>query len=387
MKRLKVLRIIARLNIGGPAIHTILLNQDLDKNRFDSLLVAGRTERCEGDMSYLAKEKGVRPIIIPQLNRALIIHNDFIAFWKLFALMIRERPDIIHTHTAKAGALGRLAGGLFNLVSGKRCRLFHTFHGHIFHSYFGGIKSTAFVWIERFLGLFTTKIVAVSQNLRKELIDLRIAQAKKIIVIPLGLELDPYLSLEHNGPGASDCQSVGIIGRLVAVKNHKMFLDVIKKVKDTLGAAQRLKFLIVGDGPLRGELEGYAQGLGISQDVTFTGWVKELDKIYPQLDIVALTSLNEGTPVALIESQAAGRPCVATKVGGINDVVEEGKSGFLVPAQDIEKFAESLIKLLSNPSLRQTMGRHARDRIRHRFNKQRLIKDIETLYLQELSQG
>lgn len=388
MKKIKVLRIIARLNIGGPAIHTILLTEGLDKNRFETILVAGTVEKSEGDMFYLAKEKGIQPVIIPELSRALNIRNDIIAFWKLFCLIKKEKPEIIHTHTAKAGTLGRLAGllyclvsGFWFLVSGKRtCILIHTFHGHVLHSYFDKIKSVLFIWIERFLAIFTTKIIAVSENLRKELTELKIVGPKKIITIPLGLELGRYLKIEKNGPDLRDYKSIGIIGRLVPVKNHKMFLDAGKRLKDNLGLAQKVKFLIIGDGPLRKELENYAEGLGIKQEVVFTGWVRDLEKMYSELDIVVLTSLNEGTPVALIEAQAAARPCVATCVGGVRDVIEDEGGGFLVPSKDIEKFAQSLINLVNNPGLMKSMGEYGRDRVKNKFSRERLITDIENLY-------
>lgn len=391
MSKIKILRIIARLNIGGPAIHTILLTEGLDKSVFEGILVSGTEEKDEGNMSYLAQEKGVSPVIIPELGRALNIRDDFVAFWKIFRLIKKEKPDIIHTHTAKAGTLGRLAGMFYNLLSAfslqpsakKKCILVHTFHGHVLHSYFGKIKSLLFIWIERFLAIFTDKIIAVSENLREELIGLKIVDPKKIITIPLGLELGKYLKIEKNGLGEGRaCRSVGIIGRLVTVKNHRMFLDAVRKLKDSLEFEQKVKFLIVGDGPLRRGLENYAGSLGIKENVTFTGWLKDLESLYSELDVVALTSLNEGTPVALIEAQSAGCPCVATRVGGVADVVEEGNSGYLVPSGDTEGFVKRLKELLPNRELMQAMGRYGRDRVRDRFSKGRLVRDIETLYKQ-----
>ena len=389
-KKIKILRIIARLNIGGPAIHTILLTDGLDKSRFETVLVVGTAEKSEGDMFYLAIEKGVQPKIIPELSRPLNIHNDIIAFWKLFCFIKKEKPDIIHTHTAKAGTLGRLACILCKLsfqpsVFNFQPKIIHTFHGHVLHSYFGRIKTAFFIWIERFMAIFTDKIIAVSESVRKELIDLGIASTRKIITIPLGLELEKYLKIENTEHGNRDYKSVGIIGRLVPAKNHKMFLDAAKRLKDTLCFDKRIKFLIVGDGHLRSELENYAKKLGIKQDVIFTGWVKDLTQVYSELNIVALTSLNEGTPVALIEAQAAGRPCVATNVGGVPNVIEDGRSGFLVPSQDIKRFIERLFKLLNNPMLMRTMGKYGRNIVKEKFSKNRLIKDIEALYEQEVS--
>ena len=378
------------MNIGGPAIHTILLSEGLNKDRFETVLVCGRPDKDEGDMLYLAKEKGVRPVIIPELGRELNFRKDIVSFWKLFCLIKREKPDIIHTHTAKAGTLGRLAGMLFKFTYVLRpmsyhLKLIHTFHGHVLHSYFGRTKSALFIWLERFLAAFTDRIIAVSESVREDLIALKVACPHKIITVPLGLELEKYLKIENDGLGDKGYKSIGIIGRLVPVKNHKMFLDAAKKLKNALGFSQRMKFLIVGDGPLRQELESYAKRLGISEDVTFTGWIKDLAKIYSELDVIALTSLNEGTPVALIEAQAAARPCVATNVGGVADVVAEGQGGFLVPSQNIERFVQVLINLLNNPGLMKTMREYGRDKVKGRFSKMRLVKDIETLYKQEVS--
>jgi glycosyltransferase involved in cell wall biosynthesis len=417
--KIKVLRIIARLNIGGPSIHSILLTAGLDKTSFDSFLVTGTAEKTEGDMFYLVNEKDVRPIIIPKLSRTLNIYNDFIAFWKLFRLMRKERPDIVHTHTAKAGTLGRSAGLLYKLTKSlnlirsrglhrrttreiegsspvKDLKLIHTFHGHVLHSYFNRIRSAFFIRIERLLGIFTHKIIAVSESLRKELIDLRIAPPEKIVAIPLGLELKKFLKIDKNSSGYRDYKSVGIIGRLVPVKNHRMFLDAAKRLRDILGFKQRIKFLIVGDGPLRQELEDYTERLGIQQDVTFTGWRRDLEKIYSELDIIVLTSLNEGTPVALIEAMAAGKPVISTEVGGVKDLFSnrfdtkknEGKStikyfdqGILIDSGDVESLATAIKELLKNDRLREKMGKRGRKAVYPKYDISRLIEDMKIFYM------
>lgn len=423
--KIKVLRIIARLNIGGPAIHTILLTEGLDKSRFDSLLVTGTAEESEGDMFYLANEKDVQPIIIPELSRSLNMRKDIIAFWKLFCLIRKERPDIIHTHTAKAGALGRLAvllykftqylsldklrklrRGTLHRIEGvptiNYLRVIHTFHGHVLHSYFGRIKSTFFIWIEKLSAKFTHKIIAVSESVRKELIDLKIALPEKVVTIPLGLELEKYLKIEKDGPENRDYKSVGIIGRLVPIKNHSMFLDAAKKLSDNLGFGQSMKFLIVGDGALRLELESYAERLGIMQNVTFTGWIIDLEKLYSELDIVALTSLNEGTPVALIEAMAAGKPVISTEVGGVRDLFstlletkrDESKSmigyynqGILIDSGDVESMASAIKELVKNDELREKMGKMGRKTVYPKYDITRLIDDMEVLYLNLIGEG
>jgi len=425
LRKIKVLRIIDRLNIGGPAIHTILLTEGLDKNRFDSVLVTGTVEKSEGDMFYLASEKDIRPIIIPELSRSLNMRKDIITFWKLLRLIKREKPDIIHTHKAKAGALGRLAGllhrfthfrpqiklknfhgGMQTEIKGtptkRKLKLIHTFHGHVLHSYFTRTKSVFFIWIERFLGLFTNKIIAVSENVRKELIDLRITSPQKITAIPLGLELEKYLKIGNNSSQNRGYKSVGIIGRLVPVKNHEMFLDAAKKLREISSFEQRIKFFIVGDGQLRQELENYAENLGIKQDVTFTGWIKDQEKIYSELDIVVLTSLNEGTPVALIEAMAAGRPVISTDVGGVKDLFNgqfkanrDGDKrtlryydqGILIDSQDPVSMARALKELLESDEKRIKMGEAGRKSVYPKYDISRLIDDMNIFYMNLTGEG
>lgn len=385
MKKIKVLRIIARLNIGGPAIHTILLTEGLNKDRFESILACGKVAEGERDMMYLAESKGVKPIIIPELGRELSLKNDLIAFWKLFILMIREKPDIVHTHTAKAGALGRLAA----LIAGVKFRV-HTFHGHIFHSYFGNLKTKIFILIERLISLFTSKIIVVSQQINRELLQYRISSDDKIEIVNLGFELENLLSL--NNDVNDDSMRVGIVGRLTAIKNHKLFLDAAKELLRV--RKHGANFIIVGDGELKQELEKYASSLGIDKHVEFRGWQKSLENIYKNLDIVCLTSLNEGTPVSLIEAMAAGRPVVATNVGGIKDIVLEESStfnknydkitvsdrGVAVDSFAPEVFAEAISLLIKDKDLRMDLGSNGRKFVEKRFKKDRLIKDIESLY-------
>lgn len=381
MKKIKILRIIARLNIGGPARHAILLSEGLDKNNFETIMLAGMPQDDEGDMLYLAKEKGVCPIIIPELGRRLNLRSDLTAFWKIFSRINKEKPDIIHTHTAKAGGLGRLAGLLYKCLHPRsRIILIHTFHGHVLHGYFNKAKSRIFIWIERFLAGFTHRIIAVSESIRNELIKLRIAGPEKIVAISLGLELDSFFKVRKNGAGSSGDKTVAIVGRLVPVKNHRLFLDAAKRIKELLRGKQRIKFMIVGDGPLRSGIKNYAESLGLDKEVVFTGWKKDLSGVYSEADIVVLTSLNEGTPVALIEAQAAACPCVATNVGGVADVITHGKDGFLSAPNDLESFVENILKLVYNPSLIREMGERGRESVRGKFGKERLVRDMENLY-------
>ncbi len=394
-KRIKVVRIIARLNIGGPAIHAALLTEGLNKDIFDSLLVCGSLDRSEGDMYYYAKEKNVNPIIIPQLQRRVSLFNDLIAFIKIYFLIRKERPDIIHTHTAKAGALGRLAGIMHNAVNpGRGCRLIHTFHGTVLEGYFGKIRSKFFIWVERSLAYFTDSIIVVSQAIKEELLKFKIGNPQKIAVIPLGLEMEKLLNMARSCDDTSLFR-VGIVGRLVPIKNHRMFLEAAKlflnKQKLPSGSCG---FFIIGDGELREKLEAYALKLGIEGFVKFLGWMRDVPKVYSSLDVVVLTSLNEGTPVSLIEAMAAARPVIATDVGGVRDLFIKTKdygittnnrirlyeNGILCKNHDAQGLKEALCLFYDNPRLRQEMATCARNFVRDRFSKERLIKDIEMLY-------
>ncbi len=385
MQKKKVLRIIARLNIGGPAIHVLLLTKGLDKERFVSHLVAGMVSEGEGDMAHIAAGMGIEPCVVTELKREIKLKDDFKAFLKLYRLMKRMKPDIVHTHTAKAGALGRVAA-ILNRVPVR----IHTFHGHIFHSYFGDLRTRIFMAIEKILARFTNRIVVISQTQLNEVErKYKIAPPGKCSIIPLGLDLEPFFNLDRRDGIRKklsideDGLLVGIIGRLVKVKNHRMFLEVVRRIR--LEAPDiKVKFLIVGDGTLRKDLEARAKELGIEDSVVFIGWRTRLEEVYKGLDIACLTSLNEGTPISLIEAMAAGRPVVATDVGGVRDVVVHNESGFLSPSGDVERFSRNLSELLKDKDKRDQMGRRARMSVCEKFSKERLFEDIERLYEEEL---
>jgi len=394
MKKIKILRIIARLNIGGPAIHAVLLIQGLDKNRFESLLVCGRISPAEGDMFYYAVEKGVQPYFISEIQREPDFIKDVIAFKKIYNIIRKEKPDIVHTHTAKAGFLGRLAGIVYNFFTiityKKRTKLIHTFHGHIFSGYFNKFQTRLFVYIERFLALFTSKIITVSEANKNGLVSLGICPPRKVQVIPLGFELGEFLSI----PIADrDIAAIGIIGRLVPIKNHRLFLESAARViKDN--PQKKLRFKIIGDGELREDLEGYSHKLELDGKLEFLGWQRDLARIYSDLDIVCLTSLNEGTPVSLIEAMACARAVVATEVGGVPDLLGEEittgikqsgnfkilERGITVASPDADSFSAAINFMLQDTELRKNMCLGARKYVEGKFTKKRLISDIERLY-------
>jgi glycosyltransferase involved in cell wall biosynthesis len=423
---MKIVRVIARLNVGGPARHVAWLTAATRKAGIESLLVAGKVPPGEDDMTYFAVEQGVSPIIIPEMSRE-ISPLDVLAIWKLFRLFLRERPDVVHTHTAKAGTVGRVAGWFYrwltpSLLWGRprRCLFVHTYHGHIFHSYYGPLKTKLFLNIERLLAHMTDRVVVISQRQYQE-INVEFGVGRKdqfalipegqFAIIPIGLDTSVFANWqerrkaarENLGVAATDL-AVGIIGRLTAIKNHKLFLEIAARYKQLFesGAAEkpaRVRFVVIGDGDLRPALEEQARNLGLQADVTFTGLRDDPENFYAALDVVALTSLNEGTPLTLIEAMANARPVIATAVGGVADLVgncEQATSassdgtaqpgytvcerGVLVEANDADNFCYGLNFLLARESLRREMGERGRVFVEQNYSKDRLVSDMLALY-------
>ncbi len=377
--KIKILRIIARLNIGGPSIHVVNLTHYLSDDRFSSKLIIGKEAPHEGNMLHLAKEKGVEPIMLEALGRELHPLKDLSTLWKLYRIIRNERPDIVHTHTAKAGTLGRIAAKLAGVPI-----IIHTFHGHIFHSYFGKLKTRIFLLIEQVLALFTTKIIAISEKQKEELVALGVAPEKKFTVIPLGFELEKFVNVPRTGELrktwgiAQDEKVIGIIGRLVPVKNHAALIPIMQDVLRTYGP--KIKLAIIGKGELEGTLQEQFRAAGLERNVVFAGWHHELEKVYPELDIVVLTSLNEGTPVALIEAMACGVPVISTEIGGVADIVKDGEWGFLVPRGDHAAFADRIVTLLSDRPLCEQFVQKGRAFAFKTFSVTRLVSDIRALY-------
>ena len=377
------MRVIARLNIGGPAIHAILLTAGLDPDRFESTLVTGVEAAYEGNMLDLAAQKGVQPLVIPELGREINPLKDWVTLLKLYRLFRDRRPHIVHTHTAKAGTVGRMAARLAGVPV-----VVHTFHGHVFHDYFGPLQTRVFTGIERLLASLSDRIVTVSDGQRRELAEYGVASLDKIAVVPLGFELDALLNCEplrgqlRRELGIPDTTAlVGIVARLTAIKNHRLFLDAARLIVE---AGQEAMFLIVGDGELRADLEAYVAELKLAERVIFTGWRRDLPRIYADLDVVALSSLNEGTPVSLIEAMAAAKPVVATRVGGVSDVILDKESGYLVQSKDAEGLARGILDLLQAPDRARKMGLAGRVAVHPKYASETLLANVEKLYLELL---
>lgn len=380
----KILRIINRFNIGGPTYNAAYLSKYLSPD-FETLLVGGQKDETEDSSEFILDSLGLKPLIIPEMKREVKWSEDKVAYKKIKELIGDFKPDIVHTHASKAGAIGRLAAHKMKVPL-----IYHTFHGHVFHSYFGAMKTQVYKSVERNLARKSSRIIAISDIQKEELSNIhKICSPDKIKVIPLGFDLTRfYTDLEiKRAQFRSEWKigdeeiAIGIVGRLVPIKNHQMFLDVAKRVSDK--AKKSLKFVIVGDGELRGELEEYVNKLGL-ENVIFTSWQKNVDVVNAGLDIICLTSKNEGTPVSLIEAQASGKPIVSTRVGGIENVVKPNETAFLSEVGDMDAFSIGLLKLIEDDELRKEFGLKG-NHVLQKFHFTRLVNDFRELYLTDLN--
>ncbi|HET6669296.1 MAG TPA: glycosyltransferase [Pyrinomonadaceae bacterium] len=406
---MKIVRVIARLNVGGPAKHVAWLTAGLQDREWESLLVAGSVPTGEEDMGYFAEGLGVRPLLLKEMSREISL-KDALTIWKLYRLFKREQPDVVHTHTAKAGTVGRSAGLLYRWLTPatlvgrpRRCHFVHTYHGHIFHGYYGKLKTRVFLLIEKLLArLITSRIVVVSEQQRKEIHEtFGVGRTEQFQVIPLGLDLRSFAAPEkrrqtfRNELGVRESEIlVGIVGRLTEIKNHRLFLRAVAKFKAAPGNEHvPVKFVVIGDGNLRQILAGTTAALGLSDDVIFVGSRKDPENFYAGLDVVALTSKNEGTPLTLIEAMANCIPVISTAVGGVVDLLGERDSeadpeaqyqicrrGVSVVPNEPDAFAAGLQRLVSDVRLRKELGARGREFVVRNYSRERLLDDIRALY-------
>lgn len=399
VEKVRVVRIIDRLNIGGPAKHVTWLSAGMEAEEFETTLVIGTVPEGEGDMEYFARQAGLEPVLIAEMSRALG-PPDLLVVAKLVRLLFRLRPQIVHTHKAKAGAAGRVAAMIYKWATPsalwlkpRDCRVVHTFHGHTFHSYFSPRKTRLFILIEQLLARFCTdRIITISEQQRQEINQqFQVGKAGQFSVIPLGidfLEINETCGSLRRQYGIGDEEVlIGIVGRLCEVKNHALFLEAATSL---ISAGVPTRFIIIGGGHLQAELEARARQLGIADAVIFTGFRADATQLYGDLDIVALTSLNEGTPLTLIEGMGCGRAIAATAVGGVIDIagpVRETRDritirehGVTVPSGDAEAFAQALRFMLEQPELRRQMGARGRAFARSQMSKERLVSDMTRLY-------
>jgi glycosyltransferase involved in cell wall biosynthesis len=386
MRRARILRIVTRLNTGGPARHLTTLARALDPDRYEQWLAAGREGRGEDSMRPFVEAQGVRLSLVPEMaGTSRLGPRDLVAVARIRKLIRDVRPDVVETHTTKAGIVGRLAARL----EGSPVVL-HVYHGHVLEGHYGAVKTWMARRAERLFARTSDRLVAVSAHVKSDLIKLGVAPADQISIVEPGLDLAPLLCC-RNERGALRRELgldpvvplVGIVGRLTAVKNHRLFLEAAAGV---LAVRPSVHFLVVGDGESGAAIRGWARSRGLMDRVTFTGWRYDLPRIYSDLDLLVSCSKNEGTPFTIIEAMAAGCPVVATMVGGIPDLVDDGITGLLVPSAQPRPLAAAILRLLGDADLARRLARSAAADVENRFSTARLASDMDALYT-ELLEG
>jgi len=383
----KILRIINRFNIGGPTYNATFLTRFMSEE-FETKLIGGLPDEGESDSLYILEEYGVKSIIIEELQRDPNFWSDRKAYKKIKQIITEYKPDIVHTHAAKAGVLGRRAA--------YKCKvpvIIHTFHGHIFHSYFGKTKTSIFKSIEQNLAKKSTGIIAISDEQKRELSEVyKICPAEKIKVIPLGFDLEKFrLNLTENRQkirskyGIKENEvAIAITGRLAPIKHHDFFIDVIEKIicKEQLP----IRVFIVGDGSERDHIEKRVREINAKHNdfIIMTSWIKDIATFNAGMDIICLTSKNEGTPVSLIEAQASGVSVMSTDVGGVKDIIKDGSTGYIIPGGNLDLYVEKLVELIKNKELRQKMSQNGWNHVRDKFHYTTLVKNMEEYYLELL---
>ncbi len=393
MEKPKLLIIINRLVIGGQVFDTFPLANALLQN-FDIQVLYGKKEADEIEADYLLEKY---PLIIAtkinMLQRSINPLKDIVALWKIIKILKTYKPNIIHTHGAKSGMLGRLAG----FIVGVKATV-HTFHGHLFHSYFSTFYTKVTILVERWLAKKTSAIIALSQTQKTELIHwLGAENSNKIKVINLGIDDNVYPNigthrsdLRNHYVIADDTIAIGILGRLVPIKNTPFFCALVKELLQT-NINKRFVFFVVGDGEEKASMQSYFIKHQISffeeekseynnEQVIFTSWVKEMQQVIEGLDLVLITSFNEGTPMSLIEAQFCSKPVIAVNVGGVKDTLIDGETGFLIQSHNVESFIEKIVILSLDNSLKLEMGKNGRAFIQKTFSKQNEIEDMNKLY-------
>ncbi|PIV62043.1 MAG: hypothetical protein COS14_03230 [Bacteroidetes bacterium CG02_land_8_20_14_3_00_31_25] len=391
IKMKKILRIINRFNLGGPIYNAAYLTKYLSPE-YETLLIGGEKDEDEDSSEFILNQLGVNYLKMPEMQRTINAFQDLKAYNRIKQIIKEFKPDIVHTHASKSGMLGRKAAFSCNVPI-----VVHTFHGHVFHSYFNSLKTNAFIKIEHHLAKRTTGIIAISALQKIDLSEkYKIAEPSKFTVIPLGFDLLKFQenqlekreTFRKENHLDDDEIAIGIVGRLVPIKNHSLFIEAFAKVKQKTG--KKIRGFIIGDGQCRKEIEDLAHYFNLiispngsttlKPDIRFSSWIHKVDYAYAGLDIVALTSNNEGTPVSLIEAQASGKPIISTNVGGIEDIVIPNETALLTKCGDKIAFESNLEKLILKPELRIELSKKGRNFVNKKFNYTRLIDDTAKYY-------
>lgn len=384
--KMKVLRIINRFNLGGPTYNAGYLTRFMGPE-YETMLIGGSPLPDEAHSGFILDNMGVAYIEIPEMGRSINPFNDLRAFWKIRSIMKQYKPDIVHTHAAKAGVLGRLAAVWCGVPV-----VVHTYHGHVFSGYFSGWKTALIKAVERWMARRSSAIITISREQYTQIVvDHAICPASKAHVIPLGFDLQRFAQNQEKNREQFRAKygikphevAIGIIGRFAPVKNHTLFFDALAILAK---ANHQFKALVIGDGNAKSHFLEYTSALKSTDSdfenskVLFTSWIKEMEVAMAGLDIVVLTSVNEGTPVSLIEAQAAGVPIITTNVGGVRDCMLPETTGLLVEDFDSKSIANAMVQLINNPELRAQMGKEGSVYVNAHFSYQRLVADMKRLY-------
>ena len=356
---------------------------------FETLLVGGMPDKGESDSLFILEKYGIQPHLLEEMVREPNVASDRKAYKKLKQIIKEFQPDIVHTHASKAGALGRKAAFSCHVPV-----VVHTFHGHVFHSYFGKVKTQLFKTIERKLARKSSAIIAISETQKRELFEIhKVVQEEKITVVPLGFDLLPFrdkrIAERENTRKKygldDDTVAIAMVGRLAPIKNHAYFFDILASILPNI--EHKVKVFIVGDGSEREDVEKRVKQLNstFGECVQMTSWIEDIGTFNAGMDIICLTSKNEGTPVSLIEAQAAGIPVVTTDVGGVRDIILEGETGFIIPVNNQKLYEQKLLSLIQNEKMREKMSQNGWNHVEDKFHYRTLVKNMEALYLQLLA--
>lgn len=397
-KKIKILRILNRLNLGGPTFNVIFLTKFIS-SKFETKLLAGIETENEESSSFLLKKYDVNFYQLKNMTRKISFINDLISLFKIIHIIHKFKPDIVHTHAAKSGFLGRVAAILTGVPF-----IFHTFHGHVFHSYFNKFITSFFICLEKILALKTTKIIAISDLQKQDLVNkFKICKSEKVKVVKLGIDLnDIQLNQKKQRNffldkyNLENTINIGIIGRLTKIKNQKFFLNLASDLLKFY--PKKLKFFIIGDGEDKNVLKTECDKLNLSYydsinkydkkigyDIFFTSWIKKTEEIYPGLDIVCNTSLNEGTPLSLIEAMAYKKATISFNIGGVPDIISHNYNGLIIDAHDKSDYLTKLRNLIDNPQKLRELGENGYLFVNKNYSYKTLTNEIESLYLNEIN--
>lgn len=387
-KKIKVVRIINRFNLGGPTYNATFLTKFLE-DEFETTLIGGVPDDAETDSLHILEEYGIKPIIIHEIQRSINPNNEYKAYKKIKAILKEIQPDIVHTHASKAGVLGRMAAFSLNIPI-----VIHTFHGHVFHSYFGKVKTRVFKSIEQYLAKKSTGIVVISALQHEELVNTyKIVPANKAKIIPLGFDLKKFQEnreekrnlIREKYQLQENEIAIAIVGRLAPVKDHDYFLKVVEQLLAT--TKRKVRIFIVGGGAEEAHIKEKVDEIQkrFPATIIMTSWIFDIPAFIPGMDIIALTSKNEGTPVSIIEAQASGIPVISTDVGGVRDIIADEKSGYVVKREDFETYVEKLRKLVEEDEIREKFSTFGVQNVMEKYSYQRLVSDMSNYYKELLN--